>query len=229
MGSAATPGSSSTPSPREPRPADALRTTAEQRIYDLEAALGPTRGRFEATCEQAAIGIAHQTLDERWMWVNQRFCDIVGWPRAELMARTLESITHPDDVEASREFARRARAGECSQYTMEKRYIRKDGEAVWVSLTVSPVHGPAGVPSYFVGFVQDITDRKRAEAALRESEERFRALSEAALEGILIHDHGVVLDANPGLTRIFGYELAELVGRNSLDYLVAPESRVVVL
>ena len=91
-----------------------------------------------ATFEQAAIGIAHMTLTEEWISVNQRYCEITGYSREEILKATIADITHPDDIPASREFMDRIRAGELPEYRMEKRYVRKDGSVVWVHLT-----GPA--------------------------------------------------------------------------------------
>ncbi|MDQ3949867.1 MAG: PAS domain S-box protein, partial [Gemmatimonadota bacterium] len=76
---------------------------------------------------------------------------------------------------------------------------------------------------------RDVTERRHAEEALRESEERFRSLTDAALDGVLVHEGGIILDANPSLCRMFGYTLDELVGRNILDFVVAPESRELVI
>ena len=125
--------------------------------------------RFRATFEQAAIGVAHQTLDDRWIWFNRRWCEIVGFPREELLARNLSGLTHPEDREASAEFDRRVRLGELDRYSIEKRYIRRDGIAVWTQLTVNIVRDNDGRPSYCVGFLDDITPRKKAEQRLPRS------------------------------------------------------------
>ena len=186
------------------------------------------RERFATTCEQAPVGIAHQTLDGRWLWVNQRFCEVLGWPREELLDRTLESISHPDDLAASREFAENVRAGSHPEYTIERRYIRKDGGSVWASRTVSLVHDAAGRPSYLVTFLHDISAQKRVESELRDSETRYRQLTESALEGIFIHENGLIVDANPAFQNMLGYELDALRGRDVFDLLAKPETRELV-
>ena len=180
--------------------------------------------RFAATAAQAAVGIAHQTLEQEWLWVNQRWCEIVGWPREELMRMRLADITHPDDIEVSEEMAGLATLGEVPEYAIEKRYRRKDGSYVWTSLTVSVIRAPGGAPSFFVGFLQDISARKRAEEELRQSEERYRQLSEAAVEGILIHDNGIIMDANPAFCRLLGYTLDELRGVSVFESILTPEA-----
>ena len=86
-------------------------------------------------------------------------------------------------------------------------------------------HIPLAGPPVFTGFIRDITSRKNAEKAIRESEERYRGLAEASVEGILIHDRGVIVDANPALGRMFGYALSELIGANVVDLVASPESR----
>ena len=118
--------------------------------------------RFRATFEQAAIGVAHQTLDERWIWVNNRFCEILGYPRDELLELRLSELTHPADIARTVEFDARVRRGELTEYSIDKRYIRKDGTAVWTHLTVNVIRGQDG-SSYCVGFLDDITDRRQAE------------------------------------------------------------------
>ena len=186
------------------------------------------RERFATTCEQAPVGIAHQSLDGRWLWVNQRFCEVLGWPREELLDTTLESISHPDDLAATGDFAEHVRAGSNAEYTIERRYIRKDGGVVWASRTVSLVHDSFGQPSYLVTVLQDATDRKRVESELRDSETRYRQLTDAALEGILIHDHGRIVDANPAFQHMLGYEIAELRGKDIFSLLASPDTRAMV-
>jgi PAS domain S-box-containing protein len=134
---------------------------------------------FEATCEQAAIGIAHLREDETWAWVNQRYCEIVGYPRDELMTLRLEDITHPDDIGLTLEMTRRARAGALPSYTIDKRFIRKDGTTVWGSLTVSRIRTSPNTPAYLVGFLQDITARRHAEQRLAAQHAASRLLADA--------------------------------------------------
>lgn len=144
-----------------------------------EESLRASKSRFKATFENAAAGIAHLAPDGRWLEVNQRLCDIIGYTREELMTKTFGAITHPDDLNADVEQARRLLAGEIENYTMEKRYYRKDGSIVWVNLTGSIVRKADGSPDYFIAVVEDISARKQAEKELRESESRFRQLAES--------------------------------------------------
>jgi PAS domain S-box-containing protein len=152
-------------------PAD-LAITMELPAYDALAL-------FQATCEQAAVGIAHLREDETWAWVNQRFCEILGYTRDELLTLRLEDITHPDDLAETLDLARRARLGTLASYMLEKRYIRRDGTTVWGNLTVSVIRTSPNAPAYYVGFLQDITARRRAEQRLAAQHAASRLLSDA--------------------------------------------------
>ena len=122
--------------------------------------------RFQATFEQAAVGMALVAPDGRWLQVNPKLCDIVGYSRDELAGMAFQDITHPDDLKADLDKVRQVLAGEGDSYIQEKRYIRKNGSAVWVNLTVALVRDVAGNPDYFVSVVEDIDRRRQAEAAL---------------------------------------------------------------
>jgi len=143
------------------------------------ALLASADERFRATFEQAAIGVAHQTLDDKWIWFNPRWCEIVGFQREDLLERNLSGLTHPEDREASMEFDRRVRLGQENRYSIEKRVIRRDGITVWTQLSVSIVRDTGGRPSYYVGFLDDITERKKAEQRLSAQFSVSRILGEA--------------------------------------------------
>jgi PAS domain S-box-containing protein len=142
-----------------------------ERTARLEAAIGELRSnegrlleseeRFRATFEQAAVGMAHVGADGRWLRVNQKLCEIVGYSREELLSKTFQDITHPEDLGADLDELRRLLAGETGTYSMEKRYFRKDGPVVWINLTVSLVRGAAGEPAYFIAVIEDISRRKQ--------------------------------------------------------------------
>jgi len=184
-----------------------------------------------ATFEQAAIGIAHLTLDEQWISVNQRYCDITGYSRAEILQFKVEQLTHPEDVPASLEFIRRIRDGELPEYRIEKRYIRKDGRIIWVNLTVSIVRSVDGQPLYLVGFIEDITQRREAEADASRSLSLLRATLESTADGILVVDlNGKILSFNQKMAdmweipaEIFACGDDQRAIDAALDKLVHPE------
>jgi len=141
-------------------------------------ALAESEARFRATFEQAAVGVAHVGLDGRWLRVNARLCAMLGYTEAELLERTFQDITHPDDLTADLAHVRQLLAGEIASYTLEKRYLCRDGTILWSNLTVSLVRDAAGTPQYFIAVAQSAMHQKHAEAALRDSEARFRALAD---------------------------------------------------
>ncbi|MBW4563312.1 MAG: PAS domain S-box protein [Mojavia pulchra JT2-VF2] len=132
-----------------------------------EEELRASEERFRATFNQAAVGIAHVALDGRWLRVNQKLCDILGYSYEELLQKTFQDITHPDDLEIDLAYVQQILAGEIQTFSMEKRYIRKDGSLVWAYLTVALVRQSGGTPDYFISVIKDISDRKAAEMAVR--------------------------------------------------------------
>jgi two-component system sensor histidine kinase UhpB len=138
-------------------------------------ALAESEERFRATFDQAAGGIHHVSPEGGYLRINRRFCEMVGYTRTELEARHFKDITHPDDLDADLDHVQRLLDGVSPTYTMEKRYIRKDGSFLWVNLTVSLVRNAAGEPDYFVSIIEDITDRVRAEGALQQHQQALEA------------------------------------------------------
>ncbi|MDI1236933.1 MAG: PAS domain S-box protein [Polaromonas sp.] len=134
--------------------------------------------QFSSAFEHAAIGMALIAVNSRRLRVNSAFCQMLGYSEAEMLARTVHEISHPDDVEWDLLQRKRALAGEIETYQWEKRYIHKSGHIVWGYLTCSLVRDSDRKPLHFISQVQDITERKEAERTLRESEERFRTLTE---------------------------------------------------
>jgi PAS domain S-box-containing protein len=129
----------------------------------IEEVLRESEERFRATFEHAAIGAAQVGIDGRWLRVNRRLAEVVGYEPDELLQTTFQDITHPDDLEGDLAQVRRLLAGELQTYTLEKRYLRRDGSAVWVNLTASLVRDASGEPAYFIAAVEDISARKKTE------------------------------------------------------------------
>ena len=152
----------------------------------VEKALRASEERFRATFEQAAVGITHLGMDGRFLRSNRKFCDIIGFSYAELLTLTFADIVHPDDVVPIKRLKDQLLANEIPTYSIETRYRRFDGSIVWANITESLVRQPSGEPDYFIKVIEDISDRKRVEEALRESEARFRAAAEASLDAFLI-------------------------------------------
>ncbi len=158
---------------------------------NMEKELRNSEERFRATFEQAAVGIAKLAPDGRWLRVNQKLCDIVGYSREELTRCSLQDITHPDDIDEDVGFMRQMLAGEIKTYSMEKRYLRKDGSIVWINLTGALLREGTGKPKYFISVLEDISARKQAEDE-RESAARFpgenpHPVLRIALDGTILY------------------------------------------
>jgi two-component system sensor kinase FixL len=170
---------------------------------------------FEATFEQAVVGVAHLDTDGRWIRINQRFCEIAGRSHDELLKITVDDITHPED--RARDHADRdamIQAG-LDQSAIEKRYVRGDGSIVWVSATRSAIRGADGKPVFFVAVVEEITARKEAEIRLSTGEARYRAIFDSAVEAMAVIDAaGTIQSVNPALESTFGYTQEDLLGKN---------------
>jgi PAS domain S-box-containing protein len=119
--------------------------------------------QYRATFENAAVGIAYLSPDVKWLRVNRTFARIVGYTPDELVCKSVQDITHPDDLESSLAEAERLRSGRADSYELEKRYVRKDGTPVWVHITGTAVRRNDGSVDQFVAMIQDITERKEDE------------------------------------------------------------------
>jgi PAS domain S-box-containing protein len=145
-----------------------------------EQAAGETEARLQAAFEQLAAGVALTSPELRFLKVNAALCRFLGYEPAELAGKLMADITHPDDIPESVAISRRLFDGEIPAIAMEKRYVRKDCSTVWGSTVASLVRDAGGVPRYAIAVIQDITERKRVEQALAESERRLTLAQSAA-------------------------------------------------
>jgi two-component system cell cycle sensor histidine kinase/response regulator CckA len=185
--------------------------------------------QFELSFENPNIGKSLTAPDGRLARINRAFCDLLGYSREEMEAMNFADVTHADDQAKSRECVRCLLDGERSSYRMEKRYVRKDGQSVWAEVSTVLMRDEDGSPKFFITHVLDMSERKRAEEALRESEQRFRILFEQAADSILLLEitpEGVpiIRDANGAAIRILGYKRDELMGRPISFIDAAPDA-----
>lgn len=132
-----------------------------------KAALRESEERFRTAFEMAPIGMALVATDGRWMRVNRALTELVGYSREELLQQTFQDITHPDDLRSDLASLERMLSGEVESETVEKRYVHREGHAVWIQRNTALIRDPAGEPLYFISQLQDITERKREEERLR--------------------------------------------------------------
>ena len=185
--------------------------------------------RFRFAMHYSSVGTALVAPDGRWLGVNPALCEIVGYTESELLRGDVQSITHPEDRDVDSLQVAQMLARKIESYQTNKRYVRKDGRVVWTQISGSLVWLQTGRQHYFIYQVQDVTDRIRAEAALRVSEERFRSIAEATQEWIWEIDvRGVYTFCSPAVDAILGYKPADLIGTNCLD-IVSPGTRAMVV
>ncbi|HEX7575763.1 MAG TPA: PAS domain S-box protein [Candidatus Methanoperedens sp.] len=175
---------------------------------------------FQVIFEQAAVGVALvSTSSGKFLKINKKYCDIVGYSEEEMLNIDFQSITYPEDRKSDFEIVELLKSGKIREFSKEKRYIRKNGDIVWVNGTVSPMWDQGKQPDYHIKVVQDITERKSAEQKLRESEERFKNIFDNALDGILVADIGTkkLLMGNRMIFEMLGLEKEELKNMSAMD------------
>ena len=202
-----------------------------QRLH-AEEALRESEERFRGTFENAAVGIVHVDLQGRYLRVNDRFCSIVGYDREELVAKTFRDITHPDDLDISLDYFLLLVRGELPSYSLEKRYLRKDGTVVWANVDSSLRRDAAGAPAYIISVLQDISGRKRLEEELNQAHARLelavRGSNIILLElnmpdGVLENSRMEVISAGD---QISGYDRSEVATDfAAMMALVHPDDR----
>jgi len=172
-------------------------------------------GDFRAVFDHAPIGMAVVGLDERILDVNDALCRMLGYPRDELLAMDIPSLTHPADRDLETSHKSDLNQAAADHFEIEKRYLHRGGHTLWGRLTVSLVRDPEGQPHYYIGQLEDITARRTAEERLRQSQALWSKAFQAspALLTLSTLDDGTCLDVNEHFLRTSGYRRDELVGR----------------
>jgi PAS domain S-box-containing protein len=197
-----------------------LRTkTLEMEILErkkIEKALRESEERFRAIFDNAGVGIDLLDADGRLAQANQSLLNIVGYSFEELRELTFLGITHSEDREISERSLKAVEAGETNTYRLEKRYVRKDGNFVWCELSTSSIHDAEGKRIGTIGVITDISERKRAEEALRDSEARLNSILAASPVGIAVLKDRKLTWVNDVGLKMFGYESnVEVVGHST--------------
>jgi PAS domain S-box-containing protein len=194
-------------------------TVLEGYIYEItrrkevEQALRTGEAQFRAVFEDAPIGMALMDMRGYLVRSNRVFQEMLGYSGDELAGTIFSSVTHRDDLENDWEAFGDLVAGELSHYQILKRYVRRDGGVVWGMLSTALIRDPDGTPRYAINMVENVTDRREAEEALRLREREFRSLLEHGRDVIsVLEPDGDLRFTSPAVERVLGYGRTELAG-----------------
>ncbi|HZD59775.1 MAG TPA: PAS domain S-box protein, partial [Anaerolineae bacterium] len=192
----------------------------KQQHIDGEEGFRESEERFRKVFEEGPIGMAITAMDFRFIRVNARLAQMLGYTEEELTKLTFPDITYPEDIDKDVGLATKLFNGEIPFFHMEKRYIKKNGEVFWVSLTASLIRDEEGNPLYGLGMIEDINERKRAEERLR----LFSEAVEKAPDGFQITDlNGRIIYSNKAIEKIYGFTPEEYMGRHVDEMNADPE------
>ena len=173
---------------------------------------------YQATFENAAVGIAHVKLDGTFLNVNTKFCEIAGYSKEEMIALTFQEITHPEDLEKDVNLANQVANGEIQNYAMEKRYIRKDGSYVWINLTVSADRDMDDNARHFIAIIEDISSRREMEAEVRKSSRFLDLIFRYTLGSLVLTDKDFnFIRVNEVYADACGKKVSDFPGRNHFE------------
>jgi PAS domain S-box-containing protein len=184
----------------------------------IENALIESEEQLRSLFELSSVGMAQVSREGRYLRVNRKFCQMLGYTEQELLERTLFEITHPGDREISAIKLNSSYADEIAEYSLEKRYRRKDGAIIWVLVNWATFHDADGQTLRTVANIQDITERKRAEDALRENEAQIRAIMDHSTAVIFVKDlKGRYLRVNRWYEIMHGLRETDVKGKTDFD------------
>jgi PAS domain S-box-containing protein len=181
---------------------------AEVRTEQVQArrALAESEARFQAAFENAAVGVVLVDPKGSLLRVNDTFARMLGYSIKELETKTFQDVTHPDDLAANLSVLKKTLTGDANSYCIEKRYVRKDGRFIWASVTVGCVPKPDGAVDYLLSVIEDITDRKLAEARLAERNIQLTLAAKAGLVGTYAYDADTeIMQISAGYAAIHGF------------------------
>jgi PAS domain S-box-containing protein len=179
-----------------------VRKQSEEKVQRSET-------RFRTMFDNSSVGMAQVSPDGHFLRVNERLCEMLCYSQAEMEGLLFQQLTHPDDIAADLVEAGRLRAGEIDRFDREQRYIRKDGSVVWGHLSAGAVRDASKNLAYSVAIIEDITERKRSEEALRKFS---RAIEQTASTIVITNANGIIEYVNPHFLESTGYAAEDAVG-----------------
>ena len=201
-----------------------------EELRKAEETLRKSGELFKCIFDYSKVGVNILGSDYKYIMVSKSFCEVVGYSEDELLAHDFKGITHPDDIGPNLILSKKLRAGEIDFFHMEKRYVHKSRGIVWGDLTVSAVRTGDGKLQYAIAIIQDITERKLAEEALKESEVRFRQIFQQTTDYVLVLEPRidappVIVDASDSAFAKHGFTRDELIGK-PITFLDSEENKM---
>ena len=193
-------------------------SSSSEKMVDL-AELKESERRFRTIFEAAPIAIAMGDPAGYFLQVNSSFQSILGYSQDEIKQLTFIDITHPEDRPKTNQLGRKVKDGKIDHYRTEKRYLNKDGQSVWMIVQATAVRDRNENIKYWLALMEDITERRKAEKAIRESEEKYHNILDGIEEGYFEVDHrGSPVFFNEAMSKILGYSADELMAKNFREY-----------
>ncbi|MFB2897273.1 PAS domain S-box protein [Aerosakkonemataceae cyanobacterium BLCC-F50] len=211
--------------------ADGLAITFRDITSEKQAqeALRESEERFRAIFEQAAVGMTQLSLTGQFLRVNKQFCQITGYSESELLQLCWQQWTLPEEIYRCLIYINQLLAGKIGNCSVEKRLVRKNGQIKWVNISTSLVRDCEGNPQYFIGIIEDISQRKEIEEALQKSQRWLQAITDANPNLLYIYTLPEIssIYSNAEVVRILGYTPEELQHLQSKDWLnlIHPDDR----
>ena len=175
---------------------------------------------FRYILNTTQLGITIYSPRNGWLEANDTFCNMLGYSREELFSLRFKDITHRDDIEEDKKLYQRLLAGDIDNYSLDKRFIDKHGGTLHARVSIDGIRDATGAWKYFIAFVSDITEQRRMEQALFESESKYRSIVETTGDWIWeIDRNGVHTYSNPTIETILGYSVDEIIGRQSFLFM----------
>jgi PAS domain S-box-containing protein len=195
------------------------RIKLEEELYQSEA-------QFKQAFEHSLVGMALISPQGKWERVNRSLCQMLGYTEHEMKSLTIQDLTHPDDLKGSQTILEDLALGRIEEVKYEKRYLHKDGRAIWVVIAATMLYDSAGKALHYVSQIEDITKRKEIENDLVLSEKKYRTIFENVQDVFYqTNQEGIVTEISPSIAQHSGYLRTEIIGKPVGDFYYYPQDR----